>query len=105
MNQRGAFKATVQMAQERGMSDNSQFPSLSLSHIKSMEERIEPGFSEAKVGRWLGWAQCAVVAAGLATLDEMKTINLRYSVEEIDDQECLCCGLTWGMHHEGCDLG
>jgi hypothetical protein len=32
-------------------------------------------FSAAKLGRWLGWAQAAVVAMGLASLDEMKEIN------------------------------
>jgi len=28
-----------------------------------------------KAHRWLGWAQCAAVAAGAGTLDDMKAIN------------------------------
>jgi hypothetical protein len=40
-----------------------------------MRSRITPGFSDAKLGRWLGWAQCAVVASGVATLTDMKEIN------------------------------
>lgn len=58
---------------------------LGLEHLREMWERVRAddnpqggkGFSEAKLGRWLGWAQCAVVASGVATLDDMKAINRR----------------------------
>lgn len=51
---------------------------LGVTHIRGMPERIE-GFSSAKLGRWLGWAQAAVVAGGCATLDDMKNLNKRCS--------------------------
>jgi hypothetical protein len=54
------------------------------AHIRDMLAVMESGdnpqhpgstFGEAKMGRWLGWAQAAVVAMDLATLDDMKQIN------------------------------
>lgn len=76
MNQRQAFKDTLDLAIEREMPD---YPGTSygLEHLKDMWFRLDEEFSEAKVGRWLGWAQACVVIDGLATLDEMKAINLR----------------------------
>lgn len=53
--------------------------SYGLDHLVSMRERITDDFSEAKLGRWLGWAQCAVVFSGVATLDEMKHLNFSFS--------------------------
>ena len=39
-------------------------------------------FSEAKLGRWLGWAQCAVVAANVGiTLADMKALNMQCASE------------------------
>ena len=53
---------------------------LGLAHLRSMAERITPEFSESKLGRWLGWAQCALVASGVGvTLDDVKRINLRHA--------------------------
>lgn len=77
MNQRSAFTATIGLAINRNMPSGPG--PLSLTHLISMNERITPDFSEAKLGRWLGWAQCAVVAAGCATLEEMKELNKRHS--------------------------
>lgn len=58
-------------------------------HLQDMVERVEaamsmPGmeFSEAKLGRWLGWMQGAVVAAQVGlSLDDMKAINVSYAGE------------------------
>jgi hypothetical protein len=47
--------------------------------------RSEPPMSYGKANRWLGWMQCAVVAHGLASLDEMKDINRRHAGEEWAD--------------------
>lgn len=60
---------------------------LGLDHLIGMGARIQAGdFSAAKVGRWLGWAQCAVVAAGIGlTLDDMKQINLSHADDISDD--------------------
>lgn len=54
---------------------------LGLAHLRSMYERAASSdFSEAKLGRWLGWAQCAVVAAAIGlTLEDMKEINLSHA--------------------------
>lgn len=83
MNQLAALRDTVTLAETRGMPD---WPgtTLGLEHLRSMLARVESGeFSEAKLGRWLGWAQCAVVAAAIGiTLDDMKAINLAHAFSE-----------------------
>ncbi|MEM9840585.1 MAG: hypothetical protein AAF830_15710 [Pseudomonadota bacterium] len=84
MNMLAAFDETIEMARARGMplvNDSShESEGLSLSHLIDMRRRLEnDDFSEAKLGRWLGWAQGVVVAKGYGTLDEMKQINLRNS--------------------------
>lgn len=79
MNQRQAFLETIKVAREAGMKPNPGSP-IGLMHLENMFQRISPSFSDAKLGRWLGWAQCAVVAADVGiTLDDMKKINQRYS--------------------------
>lgn len=62
--------------------------SLGPEHVRQMvstvefhqhpDTRSEP-FSEAKLGRWLGWLQAAATAARALTLEECKEINRRYS--------------------------
>ena len=50
--------------------------SVSYEHIYTMLFQIESGgIVGEKAHRWLGWAQCAIVAARVATLDDMKNIN------------------------------
>ena len=46
-------------------------------HTMMLLDAIESGtnVSGEKAHRWLGWAQCAIVAARIGTLDEMKQIN------------------------------
>lgn len=78
MNQRAAFDATIGLALGREM-PLEEGSSLGLSHLLDMQSRITPEFSEAKLGRWLGWAQAAVVSHGLMTLEDMKQINRRYA--------------------------
>lgn len=80
MNQREAFKETVELARVRGL-PRDPGSSYGLDHLESMLSRIQDDFSEAKVGRWLGWAQCALTVSGLATLDEMKQLNLSHAGE------------------------
>jgi len=50
---------------------------LGREHILDMLEQMESGkvFGE-KAHRWLGWAQAAIVGAGIGDLDLMKKINL-----------------------------
>lgn len=82
MNQRRALRETIELAEQRGM------PALpgsdvGLSHLRSMLETVEKSdFSEAKLGRWLGWAQCAVVAANVGvTLTDMKALNMQCAAD------------------------
>lgn len=77
MNMRAAFDDLIALAEDRGMPAGPD--ALGLNHLRDMRSRIEPGFSEAKLGRWLGWAQCAVVASGVATLDDMKRMNMAHA--------------------------
>jgi hypothetical protein len=83
MDMTQAFRDTLALAEGRGMADlMANDPSLQFGHLQNMLETIEAeGIEGEKLGRWLGWAQAAVVAAGLATLDEMKDINVRNSVK------------------------
>lgn len=62
--------------------------SLGPGHVRQMVSTVEfhqhpdtpsEPFSEAKLGRWLGWLQAAATAAGALTLEECKAINRRYS--------------------------
>jgi hypothetical protein len=79
VNQLAAFKDTIDLAEARGMDEHGE--SLGLRHLRSMYEQAAAGeFSDAKLGRWLGWAQCAVVAAAIGLeLDDMKDINRRHA--------------------------
>jgi len=54
-----------------------------LGHLRRMAATAETStFSEAKLGRWLGWAQCAVVAADVGvTLADMKALNMKWAGE------------------------
>lgn len=81
MNQLEALRETVRLAEERGM---PKLPGsdVGLAHLRSMADTAETAsFSDAKLGRWLGWAQCAVVAANVGvTLADMKALNTKWSV-------------------------
>jgi hypothetical protein len=82
MNQLEAMRETLTRAQECGMADISGFAEgCDYWHLQDMVERAQAGeFSDAKLGRWLGWMQCAVVAAEIGlTLDDMKSINKRHA--------------------------
>jgi hypothetical protein len=98
MNQLKAMRDTVQLmdtglqrlaedgdaSADEKLYINALPTSLQPEHLRDMLAQMESGvnpqdterdFSEAKTGRWLGWAQAAVVAMGLASLDDMKAIN------------------------------
>lgn len=50
--------------------------------VVQMEADANPqggAFSEGKLGRWLGWIQCAGTAIGVLTLEECKAINKKWS--------------------------
>lgn len=85
LNILGAFEDTL------ALGANGQMPGsgpLGYPHIYDMYTRIRTdGFSYAKQCRWLGWAQAAVVASGSATLQDMKDINRKHQIAEIDELE------------------
>ena len=56
-----------------------------LQHLRRMVATVmaSENFSDAKLGRWLGWAQCAVVAANVGvSLEDMKELNAKWSTNE-----------------------
>jgi hypothetical protein len=85
MNMVKAMRETLALARSRDMNmQSSSNPELDFPHLEAMLLRMEQDdnpqggtFSEGKLGRWLGWAQAAVCAAGCGTLEEMKQINIR----------------------------
>lgn len=80
MNQLEAFQETLKLARERKMPKNITSP-LGLEHLEGMFiKAVNENYSEAKLGRWLGWAQACVVAADIGlTLEDMKEINMRHA--------------------------
>jgi hypothetical protein len=84
MDQVRALCATVTLAAAKGM-PKSPGSALGLDHLRGMVATVEDGsFSADKLGRWLGWAQCAVVAAGVGiTIDDIKVLNTQ-CVSEAD---------------------
>lgn len=85
MNQLEAFRETIALAERKGMPPDPE-TSRGLAHLRRMLEQVEAGvFSPAKLGRWLGWAQCAVVAACPdVTLEDMKAINRKHADDDGD---------------------
>jgi len=82
MNQLEAFRETVRLAEKYGM---PALPGseLGLEHLRHMAITVETeDFSEAKLGRWLGWAQCALVSANMGvTLADMKKLNKKWAAD------------------------
>jgi hypothetical protein len=93
MNMIAAAEATMEMARPwfEKYPDlfNSAGPDCSPRHLEEMLSKMRAGdMSEGKLGRWLGWMQCAIVAAGVGIeLDDMKEINKRYIEPAIIDTQ------------------
>lgn len=88
MNQIAAFKETLELARKHNMDNSSSdVPELDYPHLQYMYDRAllasegEQPFSEDKIGRWLGWAQAAVMAYGNGSipLNEIKELNKRHT--------------------------
>jgi len=81
MNVKSAAKATQHFVDTNLCIIGRDWPrvadeKLGYVHTMSLLESIKLGkVSDEKAHRWLGWAQCACVSAGLASLDDMKRIN------------------------------
>lgn len=80
MNQSAAFHETIRLAEQHGMPEMPG-SDLGLQHLRFMHDTVNTStFSDAKLGRWLGWAQCALVAADVGvTLADMKELNARHT--------------------------
>jgi hypothetical protein len=81
MNMHKAFADTLALARERGMVGQigTSDRRIDYTYLVSMFSKINdaPGaYSDDRLGWMLGWAQCAVVASGVATFDDMTKINL-----------------------------
>lgn len=96
MDQLAAMRDTISLMDERlvGYIAGNPADALREQHLHDMLRAMESGinpqdpsrsFSEAKAGRWLGWAQAAVVAMGVATLEDVKEINKRHAGGETPD--------------------
>lgn len=83
MDQKTAFRETVVLAGKLHMPELPGNP-LGFGHLIDMQTKIlSEDFPEDKLGRWLGWAQCALVAAEVgATMEDMRQINLRATSPE-----------------------
>lgn len=92
MNQADALRETVRIAEQYGMPEMPG-SDLGLHHLRSMLATVNTSkFSDAKLGRWLGWAQCALVAADVGvTLADMKALNRRHSDRKTLAPHCLIC--------------
>ncbi len=85
MDMRKAAAETIQAACRNGMDQvSSDNPDLDYPHLVEMYNKMcnyqgeDQEFSEGKLGRWLGYMQCAVIAADVGlTLEDMKQINRR----------------------------
>jgi|GEM_PF-4943890 len=92
MNQADAFRETVRIAEQRGMPEMPG-SDWGLHHLRSMLATVNRSkFPDEKLGRWLGWAQCALVAANVGvTLDDMKALNSRHLDRNSVVPHCLIC--------------
>lgn len=103
MNQIDALSETVALAEQHCM---PELPGseLGLDHLRSMLVTVNASkFSDAKLGRWLGWAQCALVAADVGvTLADMKALNSRH-LERNSVSHCVICGRK-NCYHMGVGL-
>lgn len=74
MNVIEAMKDTVECAMR--VNGYPRHGPLGLEHLIEMRDRMMAGnMSYGKLCRWLGWAQAAIVANGVATLEMVKAIN------------------------------
>lgn len=92
MNQADAFRETVKIAEQHSMPEMPG-SELGLHHLRTMLTTVNTSkFSDAKLGRWLGWAQCALVAADVGiTLADMKALNARHAETTTTAPHCPIC--------------
>jgi hypothetical protein len=86
MNVRGALRATLRLAKERGMPQGEPNNPLSFAHMEGMMVKVAMGgMSYDKLCVGLGWMQCALVGSGVATLDEVELLNRKFRQDDPND--------------------
>lgn len=81
VDQLRALRETVALAEDRDMPEMPG-EDIGLEHLRFMLAEVESrldDFPPDKLGRWVGWAQCTLRCAGVATKDEMRELNIRCS--------------------------
>lgn len=76
-----AMEETLSFALQRGY-DNISFDEVGVDfdHLASMYQRASnEKFSDAKLGRWLGYIQGVLVANQCGNLEEFKALNRKYA--------------------------
>jgi len=88
MNQREAFNETLGLAINRDYINNKlAHDDTDMAHFLEMQRKIDKAFeggmeeyfTDAKLGRWLGYLQGVLVANKCLTLEECKEINRRWA--------------------------
>lgn len=85
MNQLAAMRETIELALARNFGRHpqdadTQRDGINFNHLLEMEHNAKKGeYSEAKLGRHLGWMQGVLCATGYMTLNEAKELNRRHS--------------------------
>jgi hypothetical protein len=89
MNQLEALRETIRLAEEAAGMPERPGNDVGLAHLRHMAATAEAGnFGAAKLGRWFGWAQCALVAANVGvTLADMKSLNAKWLTEDVAPTE------------------
>lgn len=108
MNQIKAFENTILLAERVGMPDDGERrhaavpQNTGLNHLRDMFARIEIGFSPAKLGRWLGYAQgcLAANADGAVLLEDVKAINEAQADKGTPSYKELCERLELSSDHD-----
>lgn len=88
MDQIAAMEQTLKEAIDRGFDlVNFEEPNVDYEHLVSMHDRMvksDPPMSEAKLGRWLGYAQGVLVAHAFLTLEDCKRINQQFAGDTVE---------------------
>ncbi len=74
INQLDAMDATIELM-ERRLSKGYSLAPEDVEHLRGMYPKMTEMDDEAKIGRWLGWAQGFLCSYNIVTLEECKDIN------------------------------
>ena len=99
MNQLGAMKDTMALAERlnAGHEPKDHTSSTSIQHLREMYQKVLDDQTKAppyrmssdKLGRWLGWMQCAIHVTWphLVTLDDFKAYNQAHATPPMPPED------------------